>query len=671
MKISAGLPLALVYLCFVAAIGVSNSVRAGSATWNLNPSSGDWNTAANWTPTTVPNGSAGTATFALSNTTAVSNSGNIIVDGISFAPGASSFTITASPGLTLTLSGVGITNDSGTIQNFVAAPSGGSANAIRLFFKNSATAGSGTFFTMNGGATLGGTPGWTLFDDSSSASHGTFTNNGPTVQGTFGEGATIFNKSATASNGTFINNGGTISSQFGGDQGLTAFNDTSTAANGIFTNNAGTVSGAHGGTTAFSSSATAANATITNYGATVNGASGGVTSFSGLFGTATAGNATIINNGGNVSGASGGKTSFEGFFEIVSPGRRFFGSSTAGNATIINNGGDVSGAGGGETIFFTDFRNSFGTSTAGSATLIANGGTNGGQGGGILFTGESVGGTSRVEVFGNGFLDISGFLDVSGHNRAGVTVGSVEGNGNVFLGANNLAVGSNNRNTTVSGAIQDRGLNGGVGGSLTKIGTGRLNLAGANTYTGNTNINSGVLQVDGSITSNTFVNHGGTLAGAGTVIGNVTNNRRGTVSPGDAPGMLTVNSYVQMSGSTLQIEIAGPNTGQFSVLDVLGNATINPNGLLDPVLQDGFVPTVGESFTFMDYAALSGTFFIFDRNIDNAMEHWDVTYQSKYAILTVAPGNVPVPDQGPTLLLLTLSLLGVVTYRDSLLGKRA
>ena len=168
-------------------------------------------------------------------------------------------------------------------------------------------------------------------------------------------------------------------------------------------------------------------------------------------------------------------------------------------------------------------------------------------------------------------------------NAPGVTIGSIEGSGNVFLGGNNLTVGSKNLNTTFSGVIQDGGANAGSGGSLTKIGSGTLVLAGANTYTGNTNINSGVLQVDGSITSNTFVNHGGTLAGAGTVIGNVTNNRRGTVSPGDAPGMLTVNSYVQMSGSTLQIEIAGPNTGQFSVLDVLGNATINPNGLLDPV----------------------------------------------------------------------------------------
>ena len=661
MKIFSRLPLALVYLCLVAAIGVSNSVRAGGTTWDLNPGSGDWNTATNWTPATVPNGSADTATFAVSNTTAISISANTIVDGITFAPGASSFRITAGSGLTLTLTGVGITNDSGTTQNFVAAPSGFGINALRILFNNSATAGSGTFFTTNGGTNLQPDPGFIIFNDSSSAGSGTFTNNGPTTASqTFGGGATLFSGSATAANGTFINNGGTVSSQVNGTSGNTDFGGTATAADGIFTNKAATVSGGDGGGTAFGSSSTAGNATITNEGGIVRGGSGGGTSFSGLFGASTAGNATITNNAGVVSGASGGTTSFEGFFEIVGPRSRIFGSSTAGNATIIVNGTNISGAGGSETVFFTNSSNPLGASTAGNATLIANGGAGGGQGGEILFKGFSQGGTSRIEVFGNGSLDISA------HAAPGLTVGSIEGSGNVFLGVNNLIVGSNNTSTAFSGVIQDGGENGGRGGSVTKIGTGTLTLSGADTYTGNTNINGGVLQVDGSIMSNTSVNHGGMLAGTGTVTGSVTNNRGGTVSPGDAPGTLTVNSYTQMSGSTLLIDIAGPNAGQFSVLDVLGNANLNPNALLLPLLQDGFVPTVGESFTFMDYSALTGTFSIFDRNIDNAMEHWNVTYQSGNATLTVAPGNVAVPDGGSTLLLLTLSLLGLRSYRHLL-----
>jgi hypothetical protein len=88
---------------------------------------------------------------------------------------------------------------------------------------------------------------------------------------------------------------------------------------------------------------------------------------------------------------------------------------------------------------------------------------------------------------------------------------------------------------------------------------------------------------------------------------------------------------------------------------------------LDPVLLNGFVPTVGESFTFLDYGAVTGALFIFDPNIDNEPEHWVVSYQATNAILTVAPGNVPVPDQGSTFLLLTLGLFGLVTFRRQLL----
>jgi autotransporter-associated beta strand protein len=241
-----------------------------------------------------------------------------------------------------------------------------------------------------------------------------------------------------------------------------------------------------------------------------------------------------------------------------------------------------------------------------------------------------------------------------------VTIGSIEGEEFTFvsLGANNLTVGSNNLSTTFSGVID------GFGGSLTKIGTGTLELTGADTYTGDTNVNRGVLQVDGSITSNTFVNHGGTLAGTGTINGNVTNN--GRVGPGSAgaPGMLTVvGNYTQAQYATLMIQIAGMNTGQFSVLNVLGNA--NLNGFLDPVLLNGFVPTIGDSFTFLNYASLTGEFSgIRNRVFDNGMLQWSVIYEANHAILTV---EQHVPDQGSTFLLVTLGLLGLMMYRRQLL----
>src|SRR5436190_4391223 len=93
-----------------------------SAQWDLDPISGDWNTDANWTLNRVPNGASDIATFGLSNTSDVSISANTEVNSIVFTPAASNpYTLTASPGLTLTISGVGIVNNSGRTQKLLTS----------------------------------------------------------------------------------------------------------------------------------------------------------------------------------------------------------------------------------------------------------------------------------------------------------------------------------------------------------------------------------------------------------------------------------------------------------------------------------------------------------------------------------------------------------------------
>src|SRR5262249_23033599 len=122
---------------------------ATSAQWDLNPISGDWNTAENWTPNEVPNGPADAATFGLSNTTDVSISENTEVNGIIFTPEATNpYTITVSPGLTLTLSGAGITNNSGRGHIFVVGDLNFGGAQVR--FRNSASAGNAVIDTFDG-----------------------------------------------------------------------------------------------------------------------------------------------------------------------------------------------------------------------------------------------------------------------------------------------------------------------------------------------------------------------------------------------------------------------------------------------------------------------------------------------------------------------------------------
>ena len=92
---------------------------AGSATWNLDPTSGDWNTAENWTPATVPNGPSDVATFAASSVNQVSFSASSteVAEVVFDATATSSFNLTIGEGKFLTISGTGVVNNSGVTQN--------------------------------------------------------------------------------------------------------------------------------------------------------------------------------------------------------------------------------------------------------------------------------------------------------------------------------------------------------------------------------------------------------------------------------------------------------------------------------------------------------------------------------------------------------------------------
>src|SRR5437899_12177034 len=85
---------------------------AGSATWNQNPSSGDWNTAANWTPQTVPNSETDVASFGASNATNLSiTNTSVSLDSALFNNGAPAYTLTIQI-YNLFFYGAGIVNNS-------------------------------------------------------------------------------------------------------------------------------------------------------------------------------------------------------------------------------------------------------------------------------------------------------------------------------------------------------------------------------------------------------------------------------------------------------------------------------------------------------------------------------------------------------------------------------
>jgi autotransporter-associated beta strand protein len=82
-------------------------------------------------------------------------------------------------------------------------------------------------------------------------------------------------------------------------------------------------------------------------------------------------------------------------------------------------------------------------------------------------------------------LEVPNGLDVHGLSA---TLGGLAGTGDLDLGATTLTVGGGNLDTTYSGDLS------GVGAALVKTGTGVLELAGSNSYTSGTSVQSGVLR---------------------------------------------------------------------------------------------------------------------------------------------------------------------------------
>jgi len=174
-------------------------------------------------------------------------------------------------------------------------------------------------------------------------------------------------------------------------------------------------------------------------------------------GNSAADSASITCNGSAVNGAKGGSLTF-------------YLSSSAGGATVNNQPGTSNGAFGGNTTFY-------GNSTAGNATLIANGGTGGGLGGTIYFSQFSTGGAATVKVFGNGILDITSELASTAGGGPNVTIGSFEGDGNVFLGKNRLTV--SDFFTQASGGTLSIEIGGTANGQFGQIVTTTAALAGS------------------------------------------------------------------------------------------------------------------------------------------------------------------------------------------------
>jgi fibronectin-binding autotransporter adhesin len=203
--------------------------------------------------------------------------------------------------------------------------------------------------------------------------------------------------------------------------------------------------------------------------------------------TSTANNVSLL--------ASNGVTVAQSIYVApnTSGGTRTIGITGGGTNTFNNEiflGGDLTIDGGSSA---TDRVNLDGAIVNTSGIIKSNAGT-AVLSGNNTYTGATTvsGGTLRLGA-ANRISDSSAVsvssgatFDLNGNNE---TVGSIAGAGNVTLSAGQLTAGQNNSATSFSGVMS------GSGGAFTKLGTGTTTFSGssANTYSGITTINAGIL----------------------------------------------------------------------------------------------------------------------------------------------------------------------------------
>ena len=539
--------------------------------WDGSAGDGNWFTAANWTPAGVP-GSADAAVLNINSTINLPSSTSIgsFQQTIGTFTSPANVTFTVLEGVTWTggtISGSGAINANGGLLmnggqvfldgrtlNLPAGQSATQSGNAQPFLQNGARFNNaGTFLAQNDNGLNNGGGAASLFSNS-----GTFTHD--TATGDF------YVSVPFANSGTVNVATGRLVLTGGGSAPITGDFNVSSGASLVF----------------FSNFTLASSADV---------AGAGAVEF--LSGTVAVGGSFAI----PTVGVSGGTANFNvtpsGLQTLtISAGTASF--NTAGPlalSTLTLSGGTLTGT---PTINTSGLLSWTGGTISGSGAINANGG--------LLMNGGQV------------------FLDGRTLNLPAGQSATQSGNAQPFLqnGAR-----FNNAGTFL--AQNDNGLNNGGGAAslFSNSGTFTHDTATGDFYVSVPFANSGTVNVAtgsmtfaagftqsaaGTILGGNLVNFiGGMVSAGGSITANVSNSGA-VLSPGEsgAGELVIVGNYVQNSGGTFKVELAGAGAGQFDKLTISGTAALD--GTLDLALLGGFVPASGQQFNVLSYDANTGSF---------------------------------------------------------------
>jgi fibronectin-binding autotransporter adhesin len=233
--------------------------------------------------------------------------------------------------------------------------------------------------------------------------------------------------------------------------------------------------------------------------------------------------------------------------------------------------------------------------------------------------------------------------------------------GNVTTGTrSDPRIGVDADRLTITGIIS-----GSASGGITKVGSGILELTGANTFSLGMNVSAGTLLVNNTAGSATgsgtvAVASGATLGGSGIISGVTTIN--GTLQPGNSPGTLTINNTLSLASTAVldwEINVTDQTVGSGINDLVTGVTNLTLDGTINFSLIGGPSITSAGVWRLFNY---TGT--LTNNVLDIGTLPLDVGLTASIDVDTFGQVNlVVIPEPATVSLLLTAVAFGVMTLR--------
>ena len=187
-------------------------------------------------------------------------------------------------------------------------------------------------------------------------------------------------------------------------------------------------------------------------------------------------------------------------------------------------------------------------------------------------------------------------LNINGNTSFGALTG--HGNTQIGLGST-LSVGGTGADSVFAGTLDGNG-------SVTKVGSGVLELSGNSNLAGTKRVNDGTLNVTGTLNGGTLtVDSGATLTGTGS-IGGLASVANGGHLAGTSGSTLSLGSLTLSPNSLVDVALGSPVTGNVPLFSVAGTLTLD--GTLNVTDAGGFGNGV---YRLFEYSSLLNNSIVF------------------------------------------------------------